>query len=62
MPEGAASNLAAGWAARVALGTVRCTDVEPVVATIAGDSLGIVGYCADTGRLCDYELRGVLDG
>eukprot|EP00974_Lingulodinium_polyedra_P118667 11168081-Lingulodinium_polyedra.AAC.1 len=42
--------------------TFRRGDLAPGSATVAGDNLGIVRYCAGTGALCDPELHGILDG
>eukprot|EP00974_Lingulodinium_polyedra_P045562 4368679-Lingulodinium_polyedra.AAC.1 len=45
----------------MALELLDCEGLPPGPTAIAGDNLGVVRYCADTGRARDPQLHGVLD-
>ena len=61
LPGGADSQEAEAWGGRMAMELAGAELQDGERATIAGDNLAVVRYCAGTGRLLRPELHAVLD-
>eukprot|EP00974_Lingulodinium_polyedra_P029176 2811678-Lingulodinium_polyedra.AAC.1 len=61
IPERAPSGDAECWAAKMALDILERMDLPLGPVTIVGDNLGVVRYCADTGRLRNHTAHCIMD-
>eukprot|EP00974_Lingulodinium_polyedra_P096276 9334455-Lingulodinium_polyedra.AAC.1 len=62
VPSSADARTAEALAAGVALDTLLRSDCPPGPAKCSGDNLGVVRFCAGSGRLTEPHLHGILDG